>query len=450
MAISTQRQRGQVMVMAALLLPVMMAVAAFALDIGTLYAERRALQNAADAAAIAGARALQMQQLGSTSADPSASALRFAALNGVSDASGASCPSTGRASVVVNARGSTTTPTWDVTTSRLVPLTSGAFVGKSKQCVQATAQATASSSMMDIMLSLDTTGSMTLSGTEDFDQLRDAVVTVINQVDPDSSDPTTSKLGIARWAGIQCVYSGSSYVAPCQDDKTLLSPLSANKSDLLKIAAGTQTNCPLPSAIKKYGCPLNHVPYTAPGQSIAPYYTGTKIPNAFTVLNSGSYYSWSASNGGRDKAHKVMVLITDGQNEESPAGNFPQSISDYDRDMQTLATNLKAGKDLADPSDDVEIFVVGFFCAPYSANTSGTGQFCKSKLADTSEASRPCPTGAWPPAAITPSSIDTKLRNLSSSADGTCDHYFPLKKTDSLPELMQTLAKRFAGVRLTG
>src|SRR3954452_16703535 len=118
MAISTHRQRGQVMVMVALLLPVMMALAAFALDIGTLYAQRRALQNAADAAALAGARALQLQQLGSTGADPSATALQFAALNGVTDATGASCPTTGKASVVVNARGSTTTPTWDVTTSR--------------------------------------------------------------------------------------------------------------------------------------------------------------------------------------------------------------------------------------------------------------------------------------------------------------------------------------------
>src|SRR6185369_1224552 len=133
MANSTHRKRGQVMVMAALLLPVMMALAAFALDIGTLYAERRALQNAADAAALAGARALQMQQLGSTTADPSASALQFAALNGVKDASGTSCPSSGRASVVVNAQGSAIAPTWVVTTSRLVPLTFGGFVGKSNQ-----------------------------------------------------------------------------------------------------------------------------------------------------------------------------------------------------------------------------------------------------------------------------------------------------------------------------
>lgn len=438
------------MTVAAILLPVMMAVSAFALDLGTLYAQRRALQNAADAAALAGARALQDQQLGET-ADPVGRARTYAGLNGVST-SGTACTADNKATVVVNQRGTTTAPTWEVTTSRLVPLTFGAFIGRSTQCVQANAQATASSTMMDIMLSLDTTGSMTLSGTDDFDQLRKAVVNVINQVDPDPNDSTTSKLGIARFAGIKCVVNGQGrYVEPCDDDKTLLSPLTTNKTNLLRIAnAAPGDPCPLPASTKAYGCPLNHVEYRAPGASFLwPMYTGTKLPNAFTVLDNASYYAWSTANGGRDNAHKIMILITDGQNEESPAGNFPQDIAAYDTSMQTLADNIKRGKLTTDASDDVEVFVVGFFCAPYNTTNQAPDKFCKSRLVNSAEEDRACP-GAWPPSGITASDIDIKLRNLSSSTAGTCDHYYPIRKSEDLPKLMKKLSQRFAGVRLTG
>src|SRR4051812_24684676 len=97
---SSSRQRGQVMTMAALLLPVMLALCAFVLDVGSMYANRRALQNAADAAALAGARDLQRVQL-NLSGDPVTSAKTFALKNGI-DLVGAACTSDGKATLVNN------------------------------------------------------------------------------------------------------------------------------------------------------------------------------------------------------------------------------------------------------------------------------------------------------------------------------------------------------------
>jgi len=53
-----QRRRGQVLVLVALSLLVLLGIVALAVDGGSLYAERRKMQNAADAGALAGARVL--------------------------------------------------------------------------------------------------------------------------------------------------------------------------------------------------------------------------------------------------------------------------------------------------------------------------------------------------------------------------------------------------------
>ena len=56
------RERGQTLVVAALLLLVLLACLALSLDLGNIYAQRRLMQNAADAGALAGVRALALGQ----------------------------------------------------------------------------------------------------------------------------------------------------------------------------------------------------------------------------------------------------------------------------------------------------------------------------------------------------------------------------------------------------
>jgi Flp pilus assembly protein TadG len=134
------QEDGVVAPMAALLMIVLVGFCALVLDFGTIYANRRALQNAADAAALAGARDLESQVMGGTGS-PSTQALAWAAKNGV-PAAGAACPSSGQSTVTYNgpnaARGQYS---WEVTTSRLVRLTFGPIIGLSNMCVSADAVA---------------------------------------------------------------------------------------------------------------------------------------------------------------------------------------------------------------------------------------------------------------------------------------------------------------------
>jgi hypothetical protein len=44
--------------------------------------------------------------------------------------------------------------------------------------------------------------------------------------------------------------------------------------------------------------------------------------------------------------------------------------------------------------------------------------------------------------------VDELLNNIASSTAGTCDHYFPIGKTESLPQLFRIMAGSIARGRL--
>src|SRR5205823_5381541 len=67
---TTRREPAQVIVLFAIALIAMLAMVGVAVDGGTLYVQRRTAQNAADAAALAGARALQQATASPTGAIP--------------------------------------------------------------------------------------------------------------------------------------------------------------------------------------------------------------------------------------------------------------------------------------------------------------------------------------------------------------------------------------------
>jgi hypothetical protein len=426
---------------------------------GTMYANRRALQVAADSAALAAANEMRNQLLDPTAPagtyNPSAKALDFARRNGVTSA-GPACPSDYRSTVSGNS--SPGLHTWQVQTSKLVPLTFASALGIPAQCVSASAQSIADLKMMDIMLSLDTTYSMELSGTNDIPALQQAVVDFVHELNPSSTNPNSPKVGIARFAGIKCNWTHNAQTnkwdsGTCADDKNVLSDLTFDQNALVKIANNSGTGaCP---ADPTYGCPLRHAPWMGISD-------GTKLPNAISVVNntSSGYYAWNNAHGGRNNANgegtakKILVIMTDGFNEDfqfapwNPPAN--ESNANYNSQMQSFGDALKRGPDgQAGTSDDVEIYTVGFFCTPYSTDTtSKPARWCKSTLADQTPHACPGAT-SWPPAGVTPTDIDNRLRDWSSSTPGTCDHYLPLSKRESLPALFKTLAGRLMRVRLT-
>src|SRR5438067_5137762 len=73
-------ERGQVIMLAALLLPLLLGMAALAVDVGSYSAHRRNLQNAADAIALAAARDLPNAANAQTTANV------YAAKNGIDPA----------------------------------------------------------------------------------------------------------------------------------------------------------------------------------------------------------------------------------------------------------------------------------------------------------------------------------------------------------------------------
>jgi hypothetical protein len=289
---------------------------------------------------------------------------------------------------------------------------------------------------------------------------------------PTTTDARGPQIGIARFAGIQCQYDiNGNYNQGCVNDYALLTPLTNDPAILAAVANGPSgAPCPV-GAYANGGCPVEHVYYRASDRTTSltgtgsPGATGTKLPNAFYAMGmtggsggpfslAGPNYAWSTARGGRNNntpnsplnARKVMVIMTDGQNEmyPTPGPGGTETVSTYDSDMQLMADRLQKGPDgTAGTYDDVEIYVVGYFCTPY-----GSG-FCQSALADTASP-HPCPAAVYPSTGT--SAIDDKLNALSSSSPGSCDHYFPLGKNEStqnLAGLFRALAGRISRGALT-
>jgi hypothetical protein len=129
-------------------------------------------------------------------------------------------------------------------------------------------------------------------------------------------------------------------------------------------------------------------------------------------------------------------------------------VNTYNNNFQTLANNLKATQ--PDGSPAVEIYVVGFFCTSGSYNPGSYPpyNFCQSRVAYQS-LPRSCPGNSYtmnPGAGATGSPTDDLLVQVSSSASGTCDHYFPISKTassDSLSVLFADMAGTISRGQLT-
>lgn len=132
-----REERGSIAPTAILLMSLMLGFCALVLDVGVIYAQRRSLQNAADAAALAGVRELERDLLGGNGS-PTLAAEELAGLNGVPAAYG-DC--TGADGTIVRNQTGTLPHSWQVETSRRVPLIFGRVLGRANQCVQARATA---------------------------------------------------------------------------------------------------------------------------------------------------------------------------------------------------------------------------------------------------------------------------------------------------------------------
>jgi Flp pilus assembly protein TadG len=88
-------ERGQVLVMAALMMPVLLGMLALVLDVGNAYAQRRFMQNAADAASLAGARYMALNRSTATDAGVRAALTPMLTSNGNGTLAAATGPDNG-------------------------------------------------------------------------------------------------------------------------------------------------------------------------------------------------------------------------------------------------------------------------------------------------------------------------------------------------------------------
>jgi Flp pilus assembly protein TadG len=475
---SKHREPAQIIVLFAVFIIVLMVLAGSAYDYASIVVDDARLQNAVDAAALAGSNALSANANktgGTPVAIASATTGAYLQANGVS----------GNATVTM-AFPTSTPPAIagsyeniQLQVNQNHPTAFWPLVGINSVKLSDGGNAHAARNMVDVMLVLDTTGSEVISGS--LTAIQQAVGAFVSNMAPNTADSRGPKIGVSRFAGIQCQYDTahghpSNYDQGCVNDWYVLNSLT-NDSSVLNAIANGGAACPAGDAARG-GCPIQHVYYnasnraTTTSQSTAyssgydPGFTGTKLPNAFYSIGLtggasgpyafGSSYSWSTANGGRNdstpnsavNARKVMVIMTDGQNEmyptPGPGGN--EQVSTYNTQMQTMADTLQKGPDgITGTYDDVEIYVVGYFCTDYPNG------FCQSSLADTWTAGgvHPCPAATFPTASA--SDIDTRLNNLASSTPGSCDHYYPLGKDDSqqLSGLFTALAGRISRGQLT-
>jgi Flp pilus assembly protein TadG len=338
----------------AMMLTALMGLGGAGVDYGLIVIESSRLQNALDAASLAGARALVTSTATSQSvrdAEGEAAAVSYLGLHGyVNGQNGATFTYVKSAS---DSAASATHDTMQVNGTVVKPTSFWKVIGINSTTLNRTATAVASGGMVDVMLSLDVSGSMERSGTDDLGQLRDAVVEFIMQMQVDPANARGSQVGIARFAGIKCRWDrgttssntshgdgdqyidlnrgpyGSEYVTPCDDDVNVLIGLTMNKSALTKVARNDaapsgQSSCP--SGATGYGCPLISAKYRQ-----VPVVYGTPTSGGTPVLANGIQDSRGTKtpdasadcDSNRDWCMATGTKIADGLSGVSSAWNAP-------------------------------------------------------------------------------------------------------------------------------
>src|SRR5216684_1407248 len=201
------RSSGQIIVLFALFVIVLMVLAGSAYDYASIVTDDARLQNAVDSAVLAGSNSLV-----SSSGQPAATAIVIAqataqaylAANGVATATpGTNVVMTFPTSTPVGgAASSAVIENMTLNVTRNHPNAFWPLVGINSVNLQGAGGAHAARSMLDVVLSLDTTGSLvnshnlsdsTLGVT--YTTIQDAVTAFINAMDPTSGDPRGPKIG---------------------------------------------------------------------------------------------------------------------------------------------------------------------------------------------------------------------------------------------------------------
>jgi Flp pilus assembly protein TadG len=440
------------MVLFALFLVVLLVLAGSAYDYASVVVDEARLQNAVDAAALAGSNTLASNAtMANRVAAAQTATTQYLTANHV-DSSNSTIAITPLPYVPPAGTPTPNPPIYDgigVTVTRDHPTAFWPLVGISQVQLRGSAEAHGARTMLDVMLSLDMTLSEQISGS--IDDIANATAAFIRSMNPTAGDPGGARIALARFGGRRNCSGGSwvntggtwsyAYSSCTGDDYTLLTGLTDDQGTLLRLAddSGT-TTCP--TGMLTYACPLKY----------ATTY-GTKLPNGVSAAGGPTSGVFQGANSRNNPAttgvaHKVLIVMTDGRNEDLSTA---AQEGTWDTQFRNLATALKPGASTTTSLDDVEIYTINFTCPTNPSTGVQTvypdTTYCMSRLAsDGSSGNYGCPSSTLP---ANRSPVDDLLIAASSSTPGTCDHYFPLKKGDQLPELFVRLAGSISRGQLT-
>jgi len=404
-------ERGQITVLVALFMALVLIVGACAVDVGLVYLWFARFRNATDAAALAGANERQLNAASGTVGAEAVVRDILARHGYVDDA---------RTDFTV-----TFVMTADGETVRIDAVRRHAtfflrYFGMPETSFGFTTRAGIGGTPLDVVLSVDTTNSMV----DVQNELPIAVKAFVDQLNPSTATPNGPKVALIAYAGIIGGTQRDGQVATfLTQDKALLDRLADNTG------SGTCPSAwpsPQPSFATTSGAPV-------PSARLCPVHpnggSGTYIGNGFELANrpAQSWSVFSAANGGRPGVKKALVNITDGKN------NVPTEAAG-DTLTGVAAADVKRGADdVSGTSDDVEIYTIGLFGGSES-NFDTNPPLCPAVTV---------PAG--------PTTVDTTLIDSSSSTPGSCDHYFPLAKAQvsQLPQIFRTIANQVLRSRLS-
>ncbi len=413
-----REERGQMALFGAMFMVLVLIVGGMTVDYGIVYLGAARFRHAMDQAALAGTNELQRNPGGGTAA-AQAVVVDFMSKHGYVDDANTDIV------VTFGSSPSGQTVTVDGTLRRRTFFLQ--MIGVNEVSLGSSVTATAGGNPIDVVLSVDTTGSMGDVPTE----LKNAVAAFVDQLSPSASMTSGPKVSLAVFAGRVAPSRGQ---PPTLRDAQVATYLTYDKALLDRMADNTgATPCPTgwpsqPSFVTTSNAPR-------PIDRVCPVHpnggSGTFIGNGFQIAldPSQSWSLYSTARGGRTQAKKVLVMITDGENNVSGV-----TQSQLNTETRTAAANARAGEDgITGTADDVEIFTVGLFGSSESNFDTNPPK---------------CPAAAIPAG---PSVVDQLLIDASSSAAGSCDHYFALNKAQAsqLPALFVTIAGRILRSRLT-
>lgn len=196
-----RRSPGQMIVLMAFFMIVFLVLVGTAVDYGLILREEQQLQNAIDAAALAGARGMIFAP---TPGIPAAQATAAAYLRLYGYEQGDLYNTNIVYAFTTPTAGPTPRPldSMQITVSRTKPTVFWRIVGINQTTFSQTARARpGQGQLFDVVIAFDETASMSSA---DIDQLRQAVVKAINDLAPNPSNPRSPKIALAQFQGQVC------------------------------------------------------------------------------------------------------------------------------------------------------------------------------------------------------------------------------------------------------